>query len=156
MRKYTAETQVSAFWSKVDCTAGLFKCWLWTAGGIKGGYGMMTWNGKLILAHRISYELANGPFPKELCVCHSCDNPPCVNPAHLFLGTNQDNVDDKNRKGRGVYLTGEKHGSCKYSDTLIAEVRFQHEQGMGPMELVRKYGISHTHICRILANKQRR
>lgn len=78
-------------------------CWLWL-GTERGsnGYGGIKVNGKPMAAHRYSWELANGPVPIGMLVCHRCDVPACVNPAHLFLGTHQDNADDKVSKGRQV------------------------------------------------------
>lgn len=75
-------------------------CWEWTAERNRKGYGIFWRNASMTGAHRASYELHVGPIPDGLHVLHRCDNPPCVNPAHLFLGTNQDNVDDRQRKGR--------------------------------------------------------
>lgn len=88
------------FWSKVDKTGD---CWVWTAGTRGRGshrYGAIRINGKNRSAHRVSWELTNGPIPGGLVVCHHCDNPPCVRPDHLFLGTVQDNALDRDRKGR--------------------------------------------------------
>lgn len=95
------------FWKKVD-KSGPNDCWLWTAAKSKKGYGSFG-AGKNSSSHRISWTLSNGQIPDELCVCHRCDNPPCVNPDHLFLGTNLDNVRDKISKGRARYDCGDNH-----------------------------------------------
>ena len=93
------------FWAKVDKTPGHGPngdCWEWQAGRSKFGYGRIMVGRKLVVAHRVSLALSEGSsIPDGLCVCHKCDNPRCVNPAHLFLGTNQDNMVDKISKGRG-------------------------------------------------------
>lgn len=74
-------------------------CWVWM-GSLVYGYGQASRGDKSIRAHRLSYETYKGPVPKGMCVCHTCDNPCCVNPDHLFLGTHKDNAEDKVKKGR--------------------------------------------------------
>lgn len=84
-------------------------CWLWLGYLGKDGYGELYAFNKRILAHRFSYELFNGKFNKELLVCHSCDNPKCVNPNHLWLGTCKENTQDSMKKGRKNYLFGDSN-----------------------------------------------
>jgi hypothetical protein len=94
-------------------------CWLWTGGTTNGGYGVIgVGRGRLHRAHRISWEIANGPIPDGLKVLHRCDNPPCVNPAHLFLGTQVDNMRDCAAKGRHK-LKAQTH--CKRGHEFTAE-----------------------------------
>lgn len=89
------------FWSKVE-RRGADDCWPWLAGTNQLGYGRISTTRAAgpILAHRASYELANGTMPAGLIVCHRCDNPRCVNPAHLYAGTNAQNTDDMVKRGR--------------------------------------------------------
>jgi hypothetical protein len=107
------------FWAKVQKGDG---CWLWTGGKFRRGYGAFKRRGpdgrfQQQKAHRVSYEWLVGPVPDGLCVLHTCDNPPCVNPAHLFLGTNLDNSEDRRVKGRSRngYM-GQTH--CKHGHPL--------------------------------------
>lgn len=91
-------------WEKVDRSGD---CWIWTAARNGYGYGMFYLNGRTVPAQRVSWELTNGPWPANMHACHTCDNPPCVRPDHIFPGTNADNIADCNAKGRrGPYRTG--------------------------------------------------
>lgn len=89
---------VDRFWARVDKSG---ECWVWTGAALPAGYGRWKGAHRLVYAHRFSWELANGPIPDGMLVCHRCDNPPCVRPDHLFLGTPTDNIRDMNAKGRG-------------------------------------------------------
>jgi len=98
------ESLEERFWQKVNKTAGLGpsgECWEWIAAKATQGYGTFKASDRQALAHRFSYEMVNGAIgDRKVFVCHKCDNPLCVNPAHLFTGSHQDNVDDKMAKGR--------------------------------------------------------
>lgn len=121
-RKYTPAERTVKFWAKVDKSGGEDACWLWTGGGTRAGYGQMWWEGRLRYAPRISWELAYGKPPDELSVLHNCptgDNPRCVNPRHLWLGTYQDNANDRERKGRGNQPRGDRNGMRLYPEKLL-------------------------------------
>jgi hypothetical protein len=90
--------QIARFWKNVCKTPG--GCWVWTGGQFTNGYGGMTVDGKALHVHRLSWELSRGPIPQEMCVLHKCDVRLCVNPDHLFTGTQGDNIADKVLKGR--------------------------------------------------------
>lgn len=94
------KTPGERFDAKVD-KSGPGGCWVWTGKRSREGYGRFSLDGRLVNAHRWSWERAVGPIPNGLLVCHHCDNPPCVNPEHLFVGTIQDNTRDMLAKGRG-------------------------------------------------------
>jgi hypothetical protein len=105
------------FWDKVKI-AGPKDCWEWTAAKDKNGYGFFRFDDKQQKAHRVAWQLEIGPIPDEMHICHVCDNPPCVNPNHLFLGTPKDNMQDKLAKGRHRWRN-ETH--CKYGHEFNAE-----------------------------------
>ena len=134
------------FWSKVDKTSD---CWEWTGSKNSKGYGQLNINGEPVLAHRLSWEMAFGKIPVGTgyhgeCVLHKCDNPGCVNPAHLFLGTNLDNVSDMISKGRKVILKGSQL-STKLSDDQVRNIRSN--RGISSQrELAREYGVSKSTI----------
>ena len=96
-------------------------CWEWVAGKCKKGYGTFWANGRTNKAHRFSYTIFNKEIPKGLFVLHKCDNPSCVNPEHLFTGTNQDNMDDMVRKGRSY--RGSKRSSTRLTEDNVKVIR---------------------------------
>ena len=101
---------IPRFWAKVHKTS---TCWLWTASTNKCGYGQFNYKGMCHLAPRFAYLIAIGSIPDTLCVLHRCDNPRCVHPDHLFLGTQTDNLRDMIAKGRAFWLTGRQRASPK-------------------------------------------
>jgi hypothetical protein len=145
--KFTEEERKNAFWAKVDKTDN---CWLWT-GNKSRVYGAFGINGKMIKAHRISWEMSNGPIPEGLCVLHKCDVPLCVNPGHLFLGTFGDNNRDREEKGRGVRMTGEMHGNSKLTWEKVREIR--EISNMSQLAIAAKYGVTPQCIANVLFNR---
>src|SRR4030095_5139968 len=105
-------TYKTRFYSKVNLP-NENGCMIWTASKLPNGYGQFTYKKKQIKAHRFSYVLHIGQIPKSMYVCHTCDNPSCVAPDHLFLGTAKDNAQDKMKKGRGRWGQHENNGIAK-------------------------------------------
>lgn len=166
------KTLEERFWEKVDRSGGPDACWEWQAYRSKPGYGYFKVDGCVSHAHRIAWSLSNSSSPQGLCVCHRCDNPPCCNPAHLFLGTLADNNADMVAKGRNVVVTGDRHGSrlhperrprgerhwkARFTDDTIAEIRRVYEATrVSQRKLARQYGISYSHMSAILCGTARR
>jgi hypothetical protein len=110
-------------------------CWLWVGAVDKNGYGLVQVSGKLRRAHRVSYEVEHGIALKpESYVCHSCDNPGCVNPKHLWIGTNSDNQIDAAIKGR--------HAHQKLSVQQVTEIRAKYLAGVMPTKIAKEYGVT--------------
>lgn len=149
---YSPPSRAERFWAKVDKT-GENGCWLWTGATTTKGYGHMRWGGKTVTASRVSWELAHGPITDGLHVLHHCDNPPCVNPAHLFLGTIKDNSQDMTRKGRGKppRMCGAQLGIAKVDEDAVRAIRQRYAEGGVTYEaLGREFGISGSQIARIV------
>jgi hypothetical protein len=142
-------------------------CWLWTAAVCSGGYGCIgeTKTRKILSAHRVSWELHCSPIPEGLDVLHKCDVRPCVNPQHLFLGTDQDNVNDKIAKGRGTLgkrwkqknprktaPSGEHHHYAKLTEAQVVEIISSTERGSG-VRLAEKFGVARSVISQIKNRK---
>lgn len=113
------------------------QCWEWTAHRINTGYGSMKVQGKNVLAHRIAFSIAHNRWP-TMHVCHTCDNPGCVNPAHLFEGTDADNAADKSRKGRAA---GERRSSAKLAARDVQIMRVLRGIGLNYVEIGGRYGV---------------
>jgi len=136
------------FWTHVHRTDG---CWLWTAATNSDGYGLWHIAGKTVQAHRASYAYTKGPIPKGLHVLHSCDNPTCVNPAHLSLGTNQTNVDDSVSKGRNC--RGTRNGNSKLTEDQVRQIRARYAAGESYPDLGIAFGVTSVLIGQIVRNK---
>ncbi len=129
------QTPEERFWGKVGKGPG---CWEWRGRRHRQGYGVFWIGRKILLAHRFVYELQHGPLPPGQCVCHRCDNPPCVNPGHLFAGTQRDNMQDRSRKRRGHRL----------SEGDARAVRLLREVGVPVAEVAARFGVSRATVLR--------
>jgi hypothetical protein len=129
-------------------------CWNWNGLKDRNGYGtfVKTINGKKEQrAHRVSWIYHNGPIPEGKIVCHRCDNPSCVNPAHLFVGTWDDNMQDKTRKGRNNPPVGSRAGAAILTEAKVVELRNKHATGeFTQRALALEYGVGFKAINKII------
>jgi hypothetical protein len=143
-----------ALWSHVAITADDNKCWEWLGTLDGSGYGQFSFNGKMQRSHRVAWMYPNYVIPDGMVICHSCDNPACCNPKHLWLGTNQENMDDMVAKNRSPNSRGERNPNVKLTSEMVAEIRnrFATEK-IRKINLAREYGIGNSQIHRILSNE---
>lgn len=135
---------------RIDSETG---CWNWTASKNNGGYGRIRFRNKEKLAHRASYEVHRGQIPEGLNVCHRCDNPACINPDHLFVGTQAENAADMVAKGRAPIpnLRGSAHANAKLTEADIVAIRAA--KGVTLRELGEQYGVNGSTISWIRTGK---
>ena len=130
------------FWDKVQLSEG---CWLWTGATNPHGYGLISYKrSRCKLAHRLAWELLRGPIPEGVDVLHDCDNPPCVNPAHLFLGNEQDNVNDMYSKGRQNNV-----GRRRLSKEHIFEIKARLAEGQRPVDIAPRYSVTQQYVSQL-------
>lgn len=142
------------FWALVE-RCGPDECWPWKAGRDKNGYGALRLGGRMVKAHRHAYELHHGTPPTSH-VLHRCDNPPCCNPEHLFLGSQADNLADARSKGRAHVLPplfGELNPRSKLTIELATEIRLRHRAGEGERALACAFGVARNAIHLLLVGR---
>jgi hypothetical protein len=147
------------FLPRVDRSGGPDACWPWHGTKSHDGYGMFHVNGRATYAHRFAWERAHGPAG-ALCVLHRCDNPPCCNPAHLFLGTRGDNVRDAASKGRlwaqarpQDLARGEAHHQAKLTAGEVIEIRARAAYGESQRALAREFRVDRAAIRNVIQRK---
>lgn len=153
-----AQRELARFWSKVELPHHTKKdaCWVWRGSLGAKGYGMFKRDRVLVAAHRYSYTLICGEVASDVQVCHSCDNPGCVRPSHLFPGTNADNMADRESKGRGVRQSGETHPLAKLAAWEVEAIRYEYRNtDANQRVLAKRFGVSQHTIWSILNDRTR-
>lgn len=125
-------------------------CWEWRGNRECGGYGRFSMNGKKVKTHRAAYETWVGPIPEGMVVRHMCDNPPCINPEHLKLGTPKDNARDREEHGR------DKNGNQRFSDEDILEIARLGLEGVSTKEIADRFSCSLSHVQRVISGSVRK
>lgn len=138
---------VKRFWSKVD-KRGPDECWPWIGGKFWDGYGWFSVSGAKKKAHRVAFFLEHGHWP-EPCCCHRCDNPACVNPAHLFEGTHAENMRDREQKGRGVSGKGSQNPRALLDEKSVAAIKTLLSARVSQASIARQFGVTAGTIAHI-------
>ncbi len=151
---------MARFWQKVRVTSeDDDECWVWVAGSRAKGYGLVALPSGSALAHRVAYVDAYGPLPPGVLVLHTCDNPLCVRPSHLFTGTHIDNMRDMARKGRGstqIYrgiVAGERNGRAVLTAADVAAIRVMRGHGATIVAIAQVYGVSKSTVGALLTGR---
>lgn len=148
-RPQTAES----FWSRVLKLDGVDACWEWQ-GGLVFGYGNVSFGNRTFRAHRIAWVLTHGKIPRGLVVCHRCDNRKCVRPSHLFVGTQLDNIRDRDAKGRRSDVRrGEASNLAKLTELEVGLIRWRALCGETQASIGRDFGIGQDHVSRIASGR---
>lgn len=149
---YPPQKYIDRFWSRVS-KGNPGDCWDWTGTKTPPGYGRFNVPKGAVYAHRLSYILNSGTIPDGMCVCHTCDNPGCCNPAHLFAGTMADNMHDRDRKGRSkIGGAGENNPRAKLTAAQVAEIRSKYIPRLYPQEkLAKEYHVKPYTIYEIIS-----
>jgi len=128
-------------------------CWLWSGSFQKNGYGYLSVSQKNLSAKRVSWAIHNKKNPGNNFICHKCDNPKCVNPAHLYAGTPQDNSNDMKERNRS--LRGEKCPAAKLSNDDVVEIKNRYHNGELQRLLAKEFGVTREHVNKIINGKKR-
>jgi predicted XRE-type DNA-binding protein len=136
-------------WEKIN-KLSINECWPWMGSLTDKGYGRLTNNRRISLAHRLVFESVKGKIPSDIFVCHKCDNPRCCSPRHLFLGTAADNNSDRHTKGRNARQKGENNGMAKITEDEVFEIRrLAKTAKLSQTIIAERYGLTQSMVSRI-------
>ncbi len=147
------EQRAERFWKFVSIK-GPDDCWTWNGGKMRDGYGAFPIRHlKIYAAHRAAYTISKGPIASGKFICHSCDNPSCVNPSHLFEGTPKENSMDSVKKGRWAKAVGEQTTLAKFTRSKIIEMRRLAASGVNTRQLAKEFDTCPSNVWSIVARK---
>lgn len=152
---WTAEAHVppeDRFWKNVD-KRGAEECWPWTGKRSPGGYGKFSVKGASVRANRFAFQITFGEIAPGVLVCHHCDNPACCNPAHLYAGSPQSNMDDRSARGRVNSALGERVGSSKLKAADVDEICRKHSEGASLTQLGKLYNMTSGAIHGVISGR---
>lgn len=149
-RRKFAENFEIRFWDKVSNMENPHQCWPWKRSVNKCGYGTVGYQEKTWLAHRLAYVFAISAIPDGQIVCHTCDNPPCCNPAHLWLGTPLENTKDSIAKSRFTRASGEANGLAKLDADKVRTIRTRHAAGENTRAIASDLAIDRSTVYKVL------
>lgn len=150
--EFTESEYAHAFFRKVDTLSHPGGCWVWTAAKNEHGYGVSCRQGRMRKAHRQCLAFFGVTIPDGLFVLHECDNPPCVNPAHLRLGTAKDNTQDSKQKRRNNY--GERNGMAVLTEAQVREIRTLYDAGESQGSIGCKFGVTSRTVSKIVLRQR--
>lgn len=142
-----SDKDIAKFKTKVDTTSNENGCQIWIGYKNYANYGFFCFSKQRFLAHRVAYLIANGQFAPDLHICHTCDNPACVNPTHLFAGTHQDNMADAHKKGKFA----NNRLKIMLNDDDIAKIKALKEEGLTQLEISKIFNIRPYHVWSVLS-----
>ncbi len=129
-------------------------CWIWIGGVDRKGYGRISVDSRRQFVHRVAWRVAFGPIAPGLGVLHRCDNPPCFNPSHMFLGTDADNVRDMIAKGRNGQPKGAAHPRARLAEEDVRLIRDAYDEGVSPAAMALLYDVSRSTISHIVLRRK--
>jgi hypothetical protein len=152
MRPQFNSYEIATFLSRIDMSGGPDACWPTTQSRDSNGYGRIRFVSCSYAMHRLVYELVHGDIPPDMLICHTCDNPPCCNPAHLFVGSQYDNAMDRERKQRLNHPRGESHAGTNLTEAQVLEIRSRWP-GEKQSDIGADYGVGQATVWRIIHKK---
>lgn len=143
---------IDKFWSNVQ-KGNPDECWIWIGSPSGNGYGQLRFEGVTYRSNVLSYLINKGNIPARMYICHTCDNPICVNPNHLFVGTPSDNAKDRQQKGRGRPMDGENNSNNRFTKESIIQMRSMFQKGYLCNEIAHIFDTNPEYVRNVVKRK---